>query len=208
MKKISTLLFISVCVLQINAQTTMKDLFSSKNIPVIFLGLDFAQAHFIGSEGFNDPAKIESYYLQRWNDLIMEEEDKYTLQKALKLGKNYSTNTDDMIKHNTRFSIKDRIQEIPYVIDAEKVKAGAQKYELSQKEGIGIVYVVETLNKLRTQATIWVTFIDMSNNNVLLTQKFTGNAGGFGFRNYWLRTVYETNKQVAKKYKTWSKQYK
>lgn len=208
MKKISTLLFISIFTLQINAQTTMNDLFSSKNIPVVFLGLDFAQAHFIGAEGFNDPAKIESYYLQRWNDLIMEEEDKYTLQKALKLGKDYSTNTDDMIKHNTTFSIKGRIQETPYTIDAEKVKAGAQKYELSQKEGIGVVYVVETLNKLRTQATIWVTFIDMSNNNVLHTEKFTSSAGGFGFRNYWLRTVYETNKQVAKKYKTWSKQYK
>ena len=38
----------------------------------------------------------------------------------------------------------------------------------------------------------------MSSKKVLLTEKVRGKAGGFGFRNYWARTIHEVLKDIDK----------
>lgn len=193
---------------QASAQT-LTDLFAG-NAKLTFLGLDFTQAKYIGRLGFVDPAAIKNQHITSWNDLIEYEPKKFSLQDAFKLKPEmYQTKVADMIKLNESVEVKDNITEDEYKITEDQVKKSVSKYSLSVKDGIGIVYVVESLNKKAEKLYAWVTFIDLKSKKVLYTERLEGSAGGFGFRNYWAGGVYKINKSIdSKYYKLWSKTLK
>ncbi|WP_159474061.1 hypothetical protein [Dyadobacter sp. 3J3] len=193
---------------QVSAQT-LSDLFAG-NAKLTFLGLDFTQAKFIGRLGFVDPVAIKNQHITSWNDLIEYEPKKFSLQDAFKLKPEmYQSKVSDMVKLNESVDVKGNITEDEYVITEDQVKKSVSKYSLSVKDGIGIVYVVESLNKKAEKLFAWVTFIDLKTKKVLYTEKLEGSAGGFGFRNYWAGGVYKINKSIdSKYYKQWSKTLK
>jgi hypothetical protein len=55
---------------------------------------------------------------------------------------------------------------------------------------VGAVFVMETLNKLEGQASMWLAIFNISSGEILYMNKYNGDVGGFGFRNYWARTYY------------------
>ena len=66
------------------------------------------------------------------------------------------------------------------------------------------MFIMESMNKASAQASMYVTFIDLASGKVLLTERMTAKAAGFGFRNYWAKTVYEVLDDIKKsKYKEW-----
>lgn len=173
---------------------------------VTFLGLDFTQAKFIGQDGFNDPAKIKTYYLQEWNNKLVEEYDKYNLMSVLRL-KNYSTEVDDLILLNDGYNVEANIINGTYSITEKEVAKSVSRYKLSNTEGMGISYVIESFNKTEEKAVIWVTFIDMKSKKVLYTEKIEGKVSGFGFKNYWLGAIYDVNDTLKSRYKVWKKKF-
>lgn len=193
---------------QASAQT-LSDLFAGTT-KLTFLGLDFTQAKYIGRAGFVDPVAIKNQHLASWNNLIEYEPKKFSLQEAFKLKPEmYETKVADMLKLNESAEVKDNITEDDYKITEDQVKKSVSKYSLSVKDGIGIVYVVESLNKKAEKLFAWVTFIDLKSKKVLYTERVDGAAGGFGFRNYWAGGVYKINKAIdSKYYKQWSKTLK
>lgn len=209
MKKVllfGILLFTSVSLF---AQNTMSDLFNGK-AKVVFLGLDFTQAKYIGSAGFTDPSAIQNQHMVSWNNLIVAEPKKFSLQKVLKVSDDkYASKVGDMIKHNKSANVEDNIIDGEYQITEADVKKSVAKYSLSEKDGIGVVYVVESLSKTAERMAAWVTFIDLDTQKVLFTEKVEGKAGGFGFRNYWAGAVAKVNDNIGSKYyKQWSKSFK
>ncbi|WP_221393142.1 hypothetical protein [Dyadobacter sp. NIV53] len=209
MKKLFLLVFGLFCFGQASAQYTLADMFSGK-AKVVFLGLDFTQAKYIGRAGFMDPTAIQNQHMASWNTLIEVEPKKFSLQKPLKLRDGqYSSKVEDMIKYNKSANVADNITDSEYSITEDQVKKSVSKYSLSEKDGIGIVYVVESLSKTAERMTAWVTFIDLDSKKVIHTEKIEGKAGGFGFRNYWAGAVYKINQNIdSKYYKQWSKPYK
>ncbi|MCF2447481.1 hypothetical protein L0657_26235 [Dyadobacter sp. CY345] len=197
-----TLLFVAG---QVSAQNTLSDLYSGK-AKLTFLGLDFTQAKYIGRIGFTDPAAIKNQHMVSWNNLIEYEPKKFSLQEAFRLKpEQYQSKVTDMIKLNESADVKDNIIEEPYTITEDQVKKSVAKYSLTEKDGIGLVYVVESLNKNAEKMCAWVTFIDLKTKKVLYTEKLEGAAAGFGFRNYWAGAVYKINKSInSKYYKQWS----
>jgi hypothetical protein len=193
---------------QASAQT-LSDLFAG-NAKLTFLGLDFTQAKFIGRLGFVDPVAIKNQHITSWNDLIEYEPKKFSLQDAFNLKPEmYQSKVSDMVKLNESVDVKGNITEDEYQITEDQVKKSVSKYSLSVKDGIGIVYVVESLNKKAEKLFAWVTFIDLKSKKVLYTERVEGSAGGFGFRNYWAGGVYKINKAIdSKYYKLWSKTLK
>ncbi len=192
------------------AQQTMSDLFSGK-AKVVFLGVDFTQAKYIGKIGFTDASAIKNQHMVSWNSLIEAEPKKFSLAGPLKLkDSNYESKVEDMVKLNKKSAeVEGNIIEEDYSITEDQVKKHVAKYNLSVKDGIGVVYVAESLSKTSERLTAWVTFIDLGTKKVLLTEKIEGKAGGFGFRNYWAGGVYNINKNIGSKYyKQWSKSYK
>ncbi len=210
MKKLAVTLLLmvgAVCTLQ--AQNTMKDLFAG-NTKLTYLGLDFTQARFVGSTGFNDPIAIRANIMPVWNTLQITEYEKYSLQKSFKLPNElYAINVDDNVKRNKDINVNERIIDESYMITEDDVKKAVKDYNVKEKSGIGLSYVVECYDKIRERAFVWVTFIDLSNNKVLHTERVEGAAGGFGVRNYWLSTNIKIKKQVEDKlYKKWREAFK
>ena len=209
MKKL--LLFVMVLLVggNVSAQNSMADLFSGK-AKLVFLGLDFTQAKYIGKIGFTDPGAIQNQHMVSWNNLIEMEPKKFSLQKPFSLKDDqYMSKVEDMVKLNKAANVADNITDDAYSITEDQVKKSVAKYSLSEKDGIGVVYVVESLSKTAEKLTAWVTFIDLSTKKVLYTEKVEGKAGGFGFRNYWAGGVYKINNEIdSKLYKKWSKQFK
>jgi len=65
-----------------------------------------------------------------------------------------------------------------------------------------------TVDKITGTGTMWVTFFRFSDHKILIAERMTGKAGGFGFRNHWANTVYEVLKQIkSSEYNTWKKKY-
>ena len=192
-----------------SAENTMADLFNGKT-RLVFLGLDFTQAKYVGKIGFTDPNAIQNQHMASWNNLIELEPKKFSLQKAFNLKDDqYVSKVEDMVKFNKAANVADNITEAEAVLTEDQVKKSVAKYSLSEKDGVGVVYVVESLSKTAERMSVWVTFIDLATKKVLYTEKVEGKAGGFGFRNYWAGSVYKINEAIdSKLYKKWSKTYK
>lgn len=187
----------------------MSDLFNQRT-NLVFLGLDFTQARYIGSIGFADPAAIKDKHIESWNRLLVAEPNKFSLQEPFRYSSDkYRTAVDDMVKLNRSVNVAANTMDDPYSFDEAVVKKSVANYSLSGKDGIGVVYVVETLQHFNKIMTVWVTFVDLSSKKVLYTQRLEGKAAGFGFRNFWAGSVAAINKSIASKYyKEWSKSMK
>jgi len=63
---------------------------------------------------------------------------------------------------------------------------------------------MESMSKTSERASMYVTFIDMSNKKVLHTERMEEKVGGFGLRNYYAKSIYEALEDIQKsKYKQW-----
>ncbi|MBL3656848.1 hypothetical protein [Fulvivirga sediminis] len=147
----------------------------------------------IGEEGFTDPVKIVNTYFDAWNDLILFESDKYHFRKYY-----------HFVQVMTDLSVVRRRNEMPYpfdliiededyVISQDDLVNIISDYDLhSVKDGLGLVYVVESLNKIERKETIHVLFFDISTKEILWHERYVASAFGFGFRNYWASPIHET----------------
>jgi len=204
MKKLLLLaVFYLVLSFPIKAQYSTSDIFEVTKIT--WFGLDFSNVKLIGTIGFKNPESIQSYYFNTWNSLILTESDKYNLARFFH---------KDLVRHdlsvvterNTIPEPDKLVIETDYSFDVEKVKQIIAEYDSGEKDGIGLVFIIESLNKYKEKASIWVTFFDIKTKEVLLAEYMDGKSGGFGFRNYWAKSYYNVMKSAYKSVrKSWGK---
>lgn len=71
-------------------------------------------------------------------------------------------------------------------ISIDSIKTIVKNYILPQKEGMGLVVIVEMFNKPEKYVTGYVTFFDMATREVFYATKMKDNPGGKGgFNYYW-----------------------
>ena len=190
---------------QMNGQYSRSDIFSVSEITCY--GLDFTHIKLIGPEGFTNPAQIQDIYFREINNLFNYEPDKYDLRKTFS---KKVVNIDlEMIHDRNRDIDPDQLVlesgEV-YNLDQELVAKLVGDYDLIDSKGIGVVFVMESFNKDQDMGYMWVTFFDIGTREILLTDKMRGKSGGFGWRNYWAKSVYNVLKEIEKsRYKTWSR---
>ncbi len=180
------------------------DVFKSKK--ATWYGLDFSKVRLIGSEGFQNPQNIKNSFFASWNDLILYESEKYDLEKIFRKDE---VNIDlSIVKERNKLPDANKliINDEDYALDKAIIEEVIRKY--NSNEGIGIVFIMESFNKLGNLGTMWVTFFDGASKTVLLTEKMSGKTGGIGLRNFWARTYYNVFVQIEKKeYLKWEKEY-
>lgn len=191
--------------LNVNAQSA-KDVFDSGS-PITYLGIDFSNAKCYGEGTRFDAADITL----RINDLLRNEYEKYNLGEALK--KN-SVNTKFDLTEKLNANIKDDNFFTYNESDLNKLDEAAiqkivSKYNLSgYDKGLGIVFIVDNLNKSTVEEVVWVTFFNMNNKKVVFTEKVIAKAAGFGLRNYWARPFYDIIKNIKSSlFKKWKSKY-
>lgn len=186
----------------------MSDIFQTQS--ATWYGLDFSEAYFIGSEGFTNPLDIKDRYFNSWNMLIKNEYDKYDLGKFFQK-ENVDFSLDNITKRNSEVSIYDRVIDEggkTMHLDDNKVQEVIGAYDFDGDEtGLGIAFIVESFSKKSEMGNFFVTFFDIETKRVLLTERMSGKAGGFGVRNYWAKTYYNVLKEMPKQMKTWKKKY-
>jgi hypothetical protein len=189
---------------------TAKDVFTNSETQILYLGIDFTKAKLIDDANAN-AIDIRDRQYAGINDLIVTESKKYDLKDAFHksyvdhdLGpvakRNEKINAEDIKSTNT--SDFHRLQES----DIQSLVSG---FDFGDKKGVGLLFVMEAMNKSGKSAAIWVTLVDMKAKKVLMTERLEGKTGmSFGFRDYWATPVKEIIKDIEKKkYNEWKLKY-
>ena len=193
--------FIALCLIATLGHSQSKDdALNSKSIT--WFGLDFSKTAFIG-DGFTTPEQVKSELLIPLNQLMLDEQEKYSIPRFFNIPE-VKFAFDDTDRHIR--DIDDKEMKIihgygDYAITEEDVQKVISDYK-SDDKGYGLVFVVESFNKMTAQGTMWVTFFDIKSKKVIFTKRMTAKPMGIGLRNYWARTVYgvmnlvETEKSI------------
>lgn len=185
-------------------QATRADIFEIPEIT--WFGLDFSKIRLIGPDGFTDPKAIKEIYFTDMNNLIRIEPDKYDLKKAFRK----ESVPIDLNVVKARNELPDAEAMVVaagtvYIFEEETIRQMVRDYKPENQSGIGVVFIMESFNKEEEKGHMWVTFFDIATREVLLMDRMSGAAGGFGWRNYWARTYYNVLKEIEKtRYKAWS----
>lgn len=201
MKKISLLFLL---LLFAGKAVLAQDAFDPKE-PLTWLGLDFSSLKFVKSDETITEDELQNKYFPGWNDLILNEPKKYDLVKVTDHDdvSNYTEAVTAVNKNPGSFITRDA-GEYEH-LDLSKIKQMVKKYNLKGKTGLGLVFIMEGMDKGRESASIWVTYINMATKEVLLSKQMTGKSGGFGFRNYWASAIYKVMKAIPSYRSQWKK---
>lgn len=175
---------------------------------LVWCGLDYSKVKCIGPEGFNDPYAIKEQFFSSWNHLMLSESDKYNFKEAY-LKEGQTNDLSVVMERNTLPKVADLVIYDSYSIPEEDLQGIVSTYDLENaSDGLGLVYIMESLNKNTQHASMYVVFFDIASKNILWSKKYVSKAGGFGFRNYWARSIYETIKASGDDYKAAYKAFK
>lgn len=196
--------------LQILSSQKIDDIFSRSGAPIVWLGLDFTQVRLVGGLGTVDKDELIPLF-ESINRVIVSERTKYNFASALRR---------DEIPYDlevvTRLNeAMDPSKAIAYTssdergrLSEETISVLVKQYKLEKQEGIGLVFFVETLDKVKEKGIMWVTFFNLADRNILFTEKMAGTAGGISFRNHWARCAYEIINQIREnRYAEWRFRY-
>jgi len=203
MKKILLLAMLSLGVSAFGADKAANNALLSAGTAV-WAGVDYSHARLIGPGEFHDPEAIFPGLIESWNNLVLQERLK-VMEKELRktvvidiagvTAVNKSASASQIINSP---GASDTISNSH--LTAETIAKAVRSYKLDNKTGLGIVFIVDRLVKLdkKGQGAVYVVAFDIGTREVLFSERETGRAAGFGFRNFWFRVVKDAEKGLKK----------
>lgn len=163
--------------------------------PDIFFGVDFSMVKVYGAE--ESPGDLVEAF-DRINNLFVSEAKKYDPNKAFKT-KDIAlslTMIRDMIADMDR---KDLIVDSnDYRLTRKEIERQVKKYNTGSIQGVGAVLIADLLDKSKNSGTYQAVIFDIRTKKVISVKEVSGQAKGFGLRNYWARSVHESLNRLAK----------
>ncbi len=195
MKKLFITLLIAVSFVY---NVTAQDYRSSSTL-VTFLGLDFTHMKFLLDDEKITDSELQNKYFRSWNDLMLEEKDKYNITKATgHIDIDYDMDMINTLNDKAKGPFLTHKSSELKGMDESDISAIVKKYPL-KLSGVGLVFIIEGFSKARKEANLWVTYIDMDSKTVLKAVKVIREPGGSGFRNYWAGAILKTLKDFPLK---------
>ena len=177
---------------------------------ITWLGLDFSGAKFIGDrERLGSESDIR-HLIDAINELMITEADKYNVAAAIQR-KTVDNEIEVTNEHNAELDVlamisadgKDHIH-----LNRSQVEEIISSYDFKGKSGIGLMFNVESFNKLLEEGSFWITFVNMGSKEVLFTERLTAPPSGFGMRNFWAGSVNGVLAKIKKKeFENWRKKH-
>ena len=177
---------------------------------ITWLGLDFSGAKFIGDrERLGSESDIR-HLIDAINELMIKEADKYNVAAAIQK-KKVENAIEVTNEHNAELDVlamisaegKDHVH-----LNPSDVQEIISSYDFTGKSGIGLIFNVESFNKLIEEGSFWITFVNMGNKERLLTERLTAAPSGFGMRNFWAGCVKGVLAKIKKKeFENWRKKH-
>jgi len=169
---------------------------------LIWAGIDYSQALFMGPGEFDKPETIFPKMLDTWNNLFLQERIRF-VEKAT--GKKVVIDIAGVTKANQSASAK-QIINIPDPDDTvektritpEMIAKAVKFYKMDSRSGLGVVFIVDRLIKVNNKGrgAVYVVAFDVATREVIFSQREVHNATGFGFRNYWFRVIKDSEKAL------------
>lgn len=203
MKKLTFLLVAMAGAMATYAQDA-KTIFNSDEI--VWFGLDFTKARLIG---VNDekPDVIVKDYLEAWNQPMLYERDKFPIEGTFR--KVTAKFDPDVIQTVNKKATKATLfDDNEAIITTAAIQEAVKEYPMgAKKQGLGLVFFIESFNKKKKLATAHVVFFDIASHKVLLTKRVTAEPGGGGLKYYWSNSVSHMFKSISDSlYDVWKKE--
>ena len=194
-------LFIVVIFCSVSAHAQSKSDVFNPDSQITWLGLDFTGAKFIGDrERLGSESDIR-HLLDALNDLMVKESEKFNVATALKR-KNVEISVDVTKEHNAELDILSLISASANEhihLNPEAVEQIVRSYDFKGKSGIGVMFNVESFNKIMEEGSFWITFVNMNTKEILFAERLTAPPAGFGMRNFWAGAVNGVLAKIRKK---------
>lgn len=187
---------------------TLKEFYNNDTIPLTYLGVDFSLAKVQGETAVASQMRDK---FEEINNVITNEQKKYDIAGSFRrdrvINELSAVNKLNAARNTETLKIDDEAAMEKDSVKIADIAKHVKSYELSGKNGIGLVFIMDGMSKLNKEATMYVTLLNLSNKKVLFTERMTGKAQGFGFRNYWAYTVYKVLHSIDKDdYSDWKKE--
>lgn len=190
---------------------TVQDIFGNTDYTVTWYGIDYSHAKIVGyvsQFGMKVPVTeedIRDRYYAEWNYLILDEPEKFNIAEMIY--RESVVKDISMVKQLNAAVATDSIEAkiTPYYTPKE-IQNFVSAYPIKDKAGIGLIFIAESMNKVKIEAYYHVVFFKMDTKEILLQERIKGVPGGSGTRNYWAGSYYsvmENVKEVA--YPKWKK---
>lgn len=213
MKKIVFLSFLLAASFSLRGQT-VEDLFRNNTYTYTWLGIDYSHVKLIGDfsqfkeVGGVSPARLKNVYFPAWNNVVLNERTKYNIGEALR-----KENIQYDITEVTTKNAEAPLQELEAInapfYNEDKINEIVKGYSFEDKNGVGILFIAESLSKSSEEAYYHVVLINLSTKQILIQDRIKGEPSGFGLRAYWASTVYRVINKIEKtQYKNWKSKYK
>ena len=206
MKKFILLLLTFYCLKSLKAQT-VDSIFTTDHL--YYYGLDFSNARFTGFEDETSPEDVKESLFKAWNQVILEQPDKFNLRRVFRKKVVYKDITAVEKKNKAVDPSKMFVdKKVEHLLTPEAIEQMVQSYDDTiHKEGIGLVFIIEYFSKPGHKGSLYVTFFDNASRKVLLSKHMLKAPSGFGLRNYWISTVYKTLEEIEdSEYNRWKSQ--
>lgn len=192
-----TTAFTAISLFSSNAQTPADAL--KHGTSVTFLGVDYSKCKGVVLGATSEEMRDKVF--PAINMLLVEEQDKYDVKKAL-MKSEVIIDLNDVNRINatidvSKFEIYSSKELKPFVKDT--IEQMIQLYNLKDKTGIGLVFIAEYLDKPETTAAYNLVYFSMPEGKVILWEREFGSPRGFGMRNYWAYTIYDILKSGLQK---------
>jgi len=213
MKKVVRLFLLSLISIQsiTGFSQSAKEVFvSNSETTLTYLGIDFTKTRLIGDTAAN-AVDIRDRQFTAINEVVVNEPKKYEISAAfdrsqiendltLVTKRNQEIKAEDIKSTNSGDYERLKESDITNLVNG---------FNFENKSGVGILLVMEAMDKTRKAASIWVTLVDMKSKKVLMTERLEPKtSAGFSFRNYWASTIRNLLEMIdKKKYKEWKQKY-
>lgn len=120
---------------------------------------------------------------------------------------NLMVDIDMMLGVNERTNLEDmQTYHVPNY-DMTKIQEFVSTWPLEGKDGIGIAFIAEALDKREAKAYFHFVAVNLRTKQLLLHQRVVTSPAGMGLRNYWAGSIYKAIKLIEKKYyRRWRKE--
>ncbi len=203
MKNIFYILFLLPLALAANAQSA-QDLFRP-DVPITWLGIDYSHCKLIGNfaefadAGRKSTWQIRDSYFPKWNAIIMNEPDKYDVRGMLRRG-DMGFDIEMITNINAQTSLAEMEVFSPVIYSDEDIQSFVNQYTFKDQNGIGVVFIAESMNKTIPEAWYHFVAIDMGSGKVILNARLRGQPSGVGLRNYWANSIHYAIRNIQEYY--------
>ncbi len=206
--KTFTSAFLLICLLSNSMITygqSKEEALSAESI--LWFGLDFSEARFVGKHDFKSSYELKEKFIPAWNQLMLSEAEKFNISEYFHVP---SVNNDfgDVYARNEAINEDEiilGIDGIRHSMEEEDIQRIVSDY-VTEYEGYGLVFIVESFNKVTVNATIWVTYFHIPSKTVVFTKRMNAEPGGFGLRNYWAGAIYKIMEDSEDRLGSWKRE--